>query len=263
MSWDVDASGKAGGFVDYLDTFGGVAGAEDIRRTLLASLGPQPGDAWLDVGCGIGDDAILLAPMVSPGGRVVAVDASATMIAECRLRIPGDAPIETHVADAQALPFVADTFDGVFANRVLQHVPNPAAAVGEILRVARPGATVSLVDTDWDTYAVEPSVPGIGRLIESFRSAGVANPRVGRDLAGLLEARGAHDVVVLPLDWTVRDYGVANVLHRLEETAANAAAAGAVTRGAAEEWVTALRTAARDGLFAARVTISIARARKP
>lgn len=261
MSWNVDASAEADSYVGYLDTIGGIPGAEMARQALLASLGPQPGQSWLDVGCGIGDDAILLATMVSPGGSVVAVDASARMIDEFRKRLPPGVPIETQVADVHALPFSPDTFDGVLANRLLQHLPNPSAAVREMVRVSRHGATIAIAEPDWDTFAVEPSGGRAGRAIVSLRSAGVANPQVGRDLGSLLSAHGAGDVGVIALDWSVRDYAVANFVFRLEETAERAAAARAVSPDAAAGWVAALRSAANDARFAARVTLFFARAK--
>lgn len=150
-----------------------------------------------------------------------------------------------------ALPFSPDTFDGVLANRLLQHLPNPSAAVREMVRVSRHGATIAIAEPDWDTFAVEPSGGRAGRAIVSLRSAGVANPQVGRDLGSLLSAHGAGDVGVIALDWSVRDYAVANFVFRLEETAERAAAARAVSPDAAAGWVAALRSAANDARFAA------------
>lgn len=259
MSWNVDASAEADSYVGYLDTFSGIPGADMARRTLLASLGPQPGESWFDVGCGIGDDAILLATMVSPGGRVVAVDASVRMIDECRKRLPPGAPMATQVADVRALPFSAGTFDGVFANRLLQHLPSPPAAVREMVRVTRPGGTIAIAEPDWDTFAVEPPAGRSGSVMSSFRSAGVASPRVGSELGSLLIAHGAGDVSVVSLDWSVREYAVANVVFRLEETAERATRGGAILPDAAAGWVADLRSAANDGRFAARVTLFFAR----
>jgi SAM-dependent methyltransferase len=171
--------------------------------------------------------------------------------------------VDTHVADAQALPFPADTFDGLLANRVLQHLSDPTSAVREMLRVAARGATIAMADPDWETFTVEPSGGRTGQVITSLRMAQVANPRIGRDLGPLLTAHGACEVAVLPLEWNMGDYAAANILFRLEETAERAAASGAVTPEAAEEWVAALRSAANHGRFAASFTVYVARGRKP
>ena len=42
--------------------------------------------------------------------------------------------------DGNALPFASTAFDTVISNQVLEHVPEPAYAVGEMARVMRPGA---------------------------------------------------------------------------------------------------------------------------
>ena len=48
-------------------------------------------------------------------------------------------PILIAVADAAALPFSADTFDGVYTMGTLEHVPDPDRAFAEIARVVKPG----------------------------------------------------------------------------------------------------------------------------
>ncbi len=48
-------------------------------------------------------------------------------------------------ADAQALPFPANSFDVVAMNQVLEHVPNPQLALEESLRVLRPGGRLIVV----------------------------------------------------------------------------------------------------------------------
>jgi SAM-dependent methyltransferase len=46
--------------------------------------------------------------------------------------------------DAVRLPFPDATFDLVLAVEVLEHLPDPATAIDELARVARPGATALL-----------------------------------------------------------------------------------------------------------------------
>jgi SAM-dependent methyltransferase len=40
------------------------------------------------------------------------------------------------------LPFATSTFDVVLCTEVLEHVPDPAAVIAELVRVARPGARI-------------------------------------------------------------------------------------------------------------------------
>jgi SAM-dependent methyltransferase len=55
--------------------------------------------------------------------------------------------------DAQTLPEVSDeTFDFVHASHVLEHVPDPAAALATWLRVVKPGGYVVVLIPDEDLY---------------------------------------------------------------------------------------------------------------
>lgn len=51
-------------------------------------------------------------------------------------------PFNTVQADAARLPFRDDVFDLILSQAVLEHVKDPAAAVAEMARVARPGGLV-------------------------------------------------------------------------------------------------------------------------
>jgi SAM-dependent methyltransferase len=69
------------------------------------------------------------------------------------------------VGDAQALPLDAGAIDAAVSGLVLNFVPSPAAMIGEMRRVARPGGTVALYV--WD-YAARME------LIRHFWDAAVA-----------------------------------------------------------------------------------------
>jgi SAM-dependent methyltransferase len=55
------------------------------------------------------------------------------------------------VGDAQHLPFAAQSFEKVMCNHVLYHVPDQRAALRELRRIARAGATVLVATNGIDT----------------------------------------------------------------------------------------------------------------
>jgi len=171
-----------------------------VREVADRLLDPRPGGRLLDAGCGVGEVARALAAAVAPGGEVVAVDASSATVAAAAARDDGSG-VRYEVADVVALPFADGTFDGVRTERVLQHVAEPDAAIAELVRVTRPGGRVCLVDTDWESLAVD-GMPA--DLVASMRAAFAARDTlhhqgIGRTLRRRLVRAGLRDVVAEPV----------------------------------------------------------------
>ena len=102
-------------------------------------------DAWggkdvLEVGCGIGTDASRFA---RAGARYSGVDLTETAIelARRRFELAGLTGSFRQADAGRRLPFGEAAFDLVYANGVIHHMRDAAAAVGEFHRVLRPGGT--------------------------------------------------------------------------------------------------------------------------
>jgi ubiquinone/menaquinone biosynthesis C-methylase UbiE len=104
-------------------------------RALVALADVAPGARVLEVGCGAGH------VLERFGGTTrVGVDLSATMLGRTRRRLGGAA--ELVQASADDLPFADGAFDVVLCTEVLEHVPDPAAVIAELTRVAGPDGRV-------------------------------------------------------------------------------------------------------------------------
>jgi SAM-dependent methyltransferase len=171
-----------------------------VREVASAALDPRPGERLLDAGCGVGEVARELAAAVAPGGSVVAVDASAPIVAAAEAGHDGSA-VRYEVADVLALPFADGEFDAVRTERVLQHVSDPDAAVAELTRVTRPGGRVCLVDTDWESLAVD-GLPAdlVEQVVAAFRARDqLHHQSMGRTLRRRLVRAGLDDVRAEPV----------------------------------------------------------------
>jgi ubiquinone/menaquinone biosynthesis C-methylase UbiE len=123
----------------------------------------------LNVGCGIGVGSAYVAR--KHGCRVVGVDISDKMIEWSRKRAREEhveAKVEFRVADVLDLPFEADRFDAVLCESVLAFVDDKQRAIGELVRVTRPGGYVGLNETFWTQ---EPTPEMIARVREAVGSS--------------------------------------------------------------------------------------------
>ncbi|MGC1209842.1 MAG: methyltransferase domain-containing protein [Micromonospora sp.] len=174
-------------------------------EALLEAADVRAGRRVIDVGTGPGTVAALA---LARGAEVVAVDAEPSMLASARRNAPDATLVE---AVLPRLPFPTDGADAVVANFVLNHVGDPAAALAELCRVARPGGRVAV--TIWP-YPQPP----LQRLWgEIFAAAGGEEPadlprvapernfaRTKEGLAGLLTAAGLADVRCATVAWDHR-----------------------------------------------------------
>jgi SAM-dependent methyltransferase len=109
-----------------------------FHRDAFLPLVPAPGRRTLDLGCGEGRLSRDLKPL---GHDVVGIDVSPTMLAAAR---DADPEIETHLADAAALPFDDGAFDCVVAFMSLQDVDDLPGAIRESSRVLEAGGRLCL-----------------------------------------------------------------------------------------------------------------------
>ncbi len=138
------------------------------KRTLLAVLRPRPGERFVDLCCGTGDLALLLAERVRPGGEVVGLDAAAAPLerAEQRASALPWLPVRWLHADALATGLPDGWADGATMAYGLRNLSDPAAGLRELRRVLRRGGRASVLDF----HRPDPSLPRAGE-ISAFQRA--------------------------------------------------------------------------------------------
>jgi ubiquinone/menaquinone biosynthesis C-methylase UbiE len=169
--------------------------------TLLDRVGLRPGQSAIDVGCGPSGILELLCERVSPGGRVVGLDADPTHAAMARQfaaerQLPG---VEIVVADGRHTGLPSGTFDLVHARTVLVTVPEPAVVLAEMVRLARPGGWIAGLEPDGEYSLCYPAHPAWTRMSEIFHAAFSRNGAdllIGRRLTELYRAAGLEDIGV-------------------------------------------------------------------
>jgi len=118
------------------------------KRQACAWLQPMPGQRLLDLCCGTGDLALVLAERVRPGGLVLGLDAAEAplQLARHRARRQPWLPLEFRQGDALATGLADGWADGAVMAYGLRNLSDPAAALAELRRLLRPGGRAAVLD---------------------------------------------------------------------------------------------------------------------
>lgn len=115
------------------------------KRMAVQWVAPPSGSIVLDLCCGTGDLAYLLAQVVGMQGQVYGVDFARPMLAQAQRRYP--APQITWVeGDVLTLPFADRSCQGVTMGYGFRNVRDRRRCLQEIQRVLQPGYRAALLD---------------------------------------------------------------------------------------------------------------------
>ncbi|MBI5590856.1 MAG: methyltransferase domain-containing protein [Deltaproteobacteria bacterium] len=208
----------------------------------------------LEVGCGIGDDALRMASRVGPDGVVAGVDASARMIEAAIGRTPANARVAFAQADARNLPFKAESFARCRVDRTLQHIEGPQQAIREMVRVLKPGGLLLAYDNDWGTFTLNGGNEESTKIVETLWEESFKNRWIGRYLKRYFLEAGLQNVVMEPSVSVLTDFELADRVYNLRQTVKRAVEAGRLLPAVADEWISELQALSHSGGFLCTLT---------
>ncbi len=184
---EIAAADKAGRVARVFDS---VANRYDLMNDLMSlgvhrlwklltleTSGVQEGHRVLDIAGGTGDISIGLARKVGSSGQVILSDINGSMLKQGRDRVldKGLSQIQPVQADAEKLPFQADSFDLVTIAFGLRNVTDKAAALASMYAVLKPGARLLIL------HSSRPVNPLVSKIYDGY-SFGVL-PTLGKLVA--------------------------------------------------------------------------------
>ena len=253
---EVDAQSDPAAWIDVLDRLRREPAYAAYKARAQELVEAKAGGRYLDLGCGTGADALDFA--ARHRCSVVGVDSSHTMIAETKRRgLP-----EAVVADAHRLPFPANTFDGAWADRTIQHLGNPPAALAELVRVVRHGGTIVSADPDYGTQVVNIPDQALADRVLAFR-AGVGHWRLAHQMPRLSAEAGLGEIRAEAVPIVLQDPSTLDNALGLRNWARLACEQGLLVSDDVPAWEAAIDQATEGGWFLYSFCIFITWARKP
>jgi len=173
-----------------------------LTTALIEHANIEEGQAVLDVAGGSGEPGLTIAEKVGPSGSVMCTDAVREMVEAARRNATqrGLTNVQFRQCTADSLPFPDNLFDATVCRLGIMFVPDPQAAVREMLRVTKPGGRLALAV--WHKSEVNPFCYVVTNVMAQHVDSPAADPdapnafrfaETGK-LANLLTEAGAREV---------------------------------------------------------------------
>ena len=176
--------------------------AESVWDLIHHDAAFPPNSRILEVACGVGAQTVEMAQQLSDC-RFVSFDKipHSVGLAKVRVRAAGLQRVHLLTADLFEAPFKPESFDVLFVSYLLEHLPDPLAALTSLKALLRPGGDLLVVEGDHGSCYFHPDTPEAIRtwkcLIEVQAGLG-CDSEIGRRLYPLLQSAGFEDVRVSP-----------------------------------------------------------------
>jgi ubiquinone/menaquinone biosynthesis C-methylase UbiE len=257
----IDQTKDAGYFIRFLDEATAQPSLQAYKQHMTALLELAPGKSVLDVGCGTGDDARLMAGLVRPGGSVVAIDNSQAMINEANRRArDANVAVDFHVLDAMKLPMPDGAFDAARADRSLMHVPDARQVLGEMRRVTKVGGRVVVFEVDFETITIDADDRLLARKISHTWCDSFQNGWLGRCMPRIFTELSLKEISVTPYVMLLTPGMLLPLLGAA--TTERAVQNGTVSAAEAKTWLAHLDDLQRSGRFFSTMTGYLVAGRK-
>ena len=121
-----------------------------FTERFFREAGIAPGQRVLELGSGVGDVAMLVAGIVGPVGKVVAIERDPGAISRARVRAAESGLDNIEFVQADIAEYSTDSsFDAAVGRFILQFLPDPVAALRSVAKQVRPDGIVAFQEASW------------------------------------------------------------------------------------------------------------------
>lgn len=153
-------------------------------------------DTILDLGCGTGTDAINLAQSFSVK-KVVGIDHDPQMIEKAKTNIQSNSKVDFILSESTKIPFSDNYFDGIRAERLIQHLVKPEETIDEVYRCLKVNQPFVIVETDWASLTFyNENIKFNKKLIDYLTNHKINNGYASRNLISYVEKAGFTNIKI-------------------------------------------------------------------
>ncbi len=166
--------------------------------SFIGYLGDLSGRNIADFGCGTGNLIDAIAAHF-PAAAITGIEISEEQLQSARRANRLHPNVTLLRADVMKSGLPDAQYDLTYCRYLLEHVPDPVGAVGEMLRVTKPGGTLACQENDLHNVLYWPTINGHDRVMEQFcrlQTELSGDPFIGRKLFEIFRRAGAHDVTL-------------------------------------------------------------------
>ena len=121
-----------------------------VTERFFREVGIGSGQLVLDLGAGVGDVAMLVARIVGPSGKVVAIERDARTINRARARAADAGLGNIEFVQTDVTEYSTDLiFDAAVGRYILQFLPDPVDALRSVAQRIRPGGILAFQEGSW------------------------------------------------------------------------------------------------------------------
>lgn len=171
-----------------------------LARLLHCDTVYSPRSLVLEAGCGTGAQTAILTSGNS-ATRFVSIDRSANSLTQARSRVATNQNVVFAQGDIFDLPFPDAAFDHVFVCFVLEHLAQPEEALDRLLRVLKPGGSLTAIEGDHGSWYCYPESAAARQTVQCLIDVQARNggdSLIGRRLYPLLKSVALDEVRVSP-----------------------------------------------------------------
>ena len=234
-----------------------------VRQNVVDMLDPEPGQSILDVGSGLGIDAISFSRL---GARVVGVDSSASVVERAWQQL-GQKNIENATVTFRqgreeeiVSIFGEGVFDAVYTQRLLEHIESPRETVSRLAKVVRRGTgKIVIAEPDWGTYIIDHPNIELAQKVEGLFRQQIANPFIGRKVRRLLREAGLKDIALRAVPVVFVDPDASGLASAIKDFVDQ----GVLSEADASDFMNSVDEMRGEAAFTSSLTIFVVRAHRP